>query len=667
MSNTTVRTMKDDIEESKRKAMSLNNPVEKKEVKKTNPTVSILKKNLEKTNDSANTVKFSTSVNDTQTNELKNLINKISEQTDKDVDADYDRNNKDQPKETNSPSTLQKETKQQSEKETVTPQPIKEKPIENDSIEKPAIETNIKEDQAEKEPLNDIATEKKSENVNNDQDISDLKNLINKISNVPSQKDSQIVGIKKSPSTAIKEKPKSISNKEVENLKPDTTTAKTKSVVEKQIETNLKKEIKPVKKIPPETTINHESHAEDKKEVKEKTEKVSFWNKVSKNIKKTSSSKKISALTLPKETNKTTNDIKKDKVGKEIASSGVLKSYQEIKEKNDSDNKKKLISNYYQANYVSPTDRLSQNKQELYSSLSKKIKLKGERGELDALKKTEEGKKKQKEITKDEEYKELKKSIKQKYHIRLSLLPWKKIIVVSAIILTVVGVGMWKLFSMIAPPELPPEKSNIVFGEEINEFANVKNKITFTENKFNVPQLESDANKIFSQDKAINIIKLEIIDNDNARNIVTFEKALEVIGIKNNKTTLPSDFLDLTTNSYNIFIFKTTKNPISIRYGIAVKTEEEDKLKTTMKLWEKNRIENQKMIKILKPLFIDDSGFEQTYANFTSINYSKENIELRYVGLIGSETALDYFIHKNILVITTSKDSIFIMTDLLIN
>lgn len=662
MSNTTVRTMKDDIEESKKKAMSSNNPVKKKEVEKTNPTVSILKNNLEKTNDSANTVKFSGSVNDAQTNELKNLINKISEQTDKDVDTNYDHNDKNQIKQEDSSSALQKETKQQSKEETVTPQPIKEKSIENDNIEKPTIETNVKEDQTEKESLNDVAVEKKSENVNNNQDINDLKNLINKISNVPSKKSSQTVGIKKSPSTAIKEKPKNINNKEIENLKPNTTVTKTKSVVEKQIETNLAKEIKPVKKNLPEATINHKNSTEEREKVEEKKEKVSFWNKVSKNIKKTSSSKKVSALTSPEKTNKTTDDIKKD-----IASSGVLKSSQEIKEKNDSENKKKLISNYYQANYVSPTDRLSQNKQELYSSLSKKIKLKGEKGELDALKETEEGKKKQKEITKDEEYKELKKSIKQKYHIRLSLLPWKKIIVISVIVLTVVGVGMWKLFSMISPPELPPEDYEIVLGEEIDEFADVKNKITFTENKFNVPQLESDANKIFNQDKAINIIKLEIIDNDNTKNIVTFEKALEVIGIKNNKTTLPSDFLGLTTNLYNIFIFKTTKNPISIRYGIAVKTEKEDELKTTMKLWERNRIENQKMIKILKPLFIDDSGFEQTYANFTSINYSKENIELRYVGLIGSETALDYFIHKNILVITTSKDSIFIMTDILIN
>ena len=663
MSNTTVRTMKDDIEESRRKTTSTSNePAKKKESEKTDPTVSIPKNNLKETNDSADTVKFSDSVNSAQTNELKDLINKISEQTDKDIDTAYDHSPKDQLKETNSPSDLQQKVEQQNE-EAEIPQSNPEELKQNDSVKNSTINTNTENNRKKEELLKDVVTEEKSRNAINNEDIENLKNLINKISNIPPKKDDQTANIEKIPSDNINEKSKEVDNKIREDLKPNIATIETKSIIEdrlKQIKTKTVKDIKPIEKNKPEILINSEKPVEKKKE------KTSFWNKISKNIKKTSSSKKISALTSNK-INNTDENIDKSQIKKEIASSGVLKSSQEIKEKNDSENKKKLISNYYEANYVSPADRLSQGKQELYSSLSKKIKLKGEKGELDALKKTEEGKIKQKEITKDEEYKKLKKSIKQKYHIKLSLLPWKKIIVSSLIVLIIIGIGFWKLFSIIAPPELPPDTPEIIIGEEINEFTNVKNKLTFIANKFNVTQLESDAIKIFNQDKTIDIIKLEIINNDNTKNIVTFEKALAIIGIKNNKTTLPSDFLGLTTNSYNIFIFKTTKDPISIRYGIAVKTGKGDELKTTMKLWEENRIENQKMIKILKPLFIDDSGFEETYATFASINYSEENIELRYAGFIGSETALDYFIHKNILVITTSKDSIFIMADLLVN
>ena len=663
MSKTTVRTMKDDIEESRRKTTSTSNePVKKKESEKTDPTVSIPKNNLKETNDSADTVKFSDSVNSAQTNELKDLINKISKQTDKDIDTAYDHSPKDQLKETNSPSALQQKIERQNEEADI-PQSSPKKPIENNSIKNSTINTNTENNRKKEELLKDVVTEEKSKNAINNEDIENLKNLINKISNIPPEKDNRTADIEKISSDNTNEKPKEVDNKIREDLKPSIAATETKSIIKdqsKQIETKTVKNIKPIEENKPEILINSEKPIEKKKE------KTSFWNKISKNIKKTSSSKKISALTSDKINNRGKN-IDKSQIKKEIVSSGVLKSSQEIKEKNDSENKKKLISNYYEANYVSPADRLSQGKQELYSSLSKKIKLKGEKGELDALKKTEEGKIKQKEITKDEEYKKLKKSIKQKYHIRLSLLPWKKIIVSSFIVLTLIGIGFWKLFSIIAPPELPPDTSEIIIGEEINEFTNVKNKLTFIANKFNVTQLESDAIKIFNQDKTIDIIKLEIIDNDNTKNIVTFEKALEIIGIKNNKTTLPSDFLGLTTNSYNIFIFKTTKDPISIRYGIAVKTEKGNELKTTMKLWEENRIENQKMIKILKPLFIDDSGFEETYATFASINYSEENIELRYAGFIGSETALDYFIHKNILVITTSKDSIFIMADLLVN
>ena len=73
------------------------------------------------------------------------------------------------------------------------------------------------------------------------------------------------------------------------------------------------------------------------------------------------------------------------------------------------------------------------------------------------------------------------------------------------------------------------------------------------------------------------------------------------------------------------------------------------------------------MIKILKPLFINDSNFEKTYGDFSSTTYSDENIELRYVHLIDNDTALNYFLYKDILVITTSKDNTFVMTDILIN
>ncbi|NOQ68006.1 hypothetical protein GQ568_01030, partial [Patescibacteria group bacterium] len=358
--------MKDDIEESRRKTTSTSNePVKKKESEKIDPTISIPKNNLKKTNDSADTVKFSDSVNSAQTNELKDLINKISEQTDKDIDTAYDHSPKDQLKETSDSSVLQ-----QNKEKAEVPQLSPKKTIENNSVKNSAINTNTENNREKEELLKDVVTEEKSKNAINNEDIENLKNLINKISNIPPKKDNQTANIEKISSDNTNEKPKEVDNKIREDLKPNIATTETKSIIKdqlKQIETKTVKDIKPTEENKPEILINSEKPIEKKKG------KTSFWNKISKNIKKTSSSKKISALTSDK-INDTDENTDKSQIKKEITSSGVLKSSQEIKEKNDSENKKKLISNYYEANYVSPSDRLSKGKQELYSSLSKKIK-----------------------------------------------------------------------------------------------------------------------------------------------------------------------------------------------------------------------------------------------------------------------------------------------------
>ena len=78
------------------------------------------------------------------------------------------------------------------------------------------------------------------------------------------------------------------------------------------------------------------------------------------------------------------------------------------------------------------------------------------------------------------EYKKLKKSIIQKYNIKLFFLPWKKIIPVAIIALTLTGLVSWYIISMIKPPE-PPEPLMAIVGSEIEEFLNIENTITITE------------------------------------------------------------------------------------------------------------------------------------------------------------------------------------------
>ncbi|MBW6440690.1 hypothetical protein K0B03_01495 [Patescibacteria group bacterium] len=741
MSNKTVRTMAEDIESLKKEALSSqeaksdtatpvptplapSEPTKKDEIQKIN-TAPISDNSPSKTTTPVPTVKFSGAVNDAQSNELKTLINRISRQTEKDIDNASDISIKKSETETNTSPSLQNDSAQQSKKDNNTIKPDLNSTPRNYSPTNNAAKKEDKKEQIEKETLDDIINEEKSTDADaKNKDIEDLKKLLERISNTSSDNTTKEAHNESSSLNSEKIKSQELDQKIQNDLKSDFTANETKSIttdktkpiannIKESLPSEIKNEIEPITTSTPEkkTTTPNDKKAlfqtnlttgveqtatnlksavmpttlssstekfnktetvmskvkDDDKLLEEKKEKTSFWKKFSKAKKETISAEKINQLTPAAQLqNEKKNDINEKPTNAAIVGSGVIESAQTKQE--ESEKKKQLISNYYKADYISPVDRLAQGKQELYSSLSKKVNLKSEKGELDALKQTEEGKKKERVITKDQEYRELKKSIKQKYHIRLSLLPWKRIIVLSIFFLIIVGVGYWKLFSAITPSPPPPPQI-VITGEEINEFSNMEDELVFKKNDFNVTQLELDAKTIFAQNKNIEIIKLKFIDNDTDQQVLTFEKALEMIRVKNDEVTLPSDFLNLTTNSYNIFIFKTTKVPVSIRYGIAVKAKSEnsDKFQLMMKSWEENRIPNQKMIRILKPLFVNDAGFEEADTFFSSVNYSKENIELRYVGIEGSEKAIDYFIHKDILVITTSKDSALLMADLLIN
>ena len=335
--------------------------------------------------------------------------------------------------------------------------------------------------------------------------------------------------------------------------------------------------------------------------------------------------------------------------------------------------KKDDAKNRYFREYMSPSSRLMYEKQRYYSSASKEIKPKKQKDDLDALKsaaeKKEQQKKQKEHISKREEYKKLKEIIKRKYNIKLFSRSLKiKIVLVSIVFIASISLLTYHLISNVKHPiptqnsipiPVTTEKTNVkpvTVGTELKEFSSIENILEV--NREDIKKLNFFENRslaIFSSDKNIKVIKLIIKDG---KNILPLKEALSDVKINN----FPESLLKAMTNEYNLFVFKTGMN--TLRLGIAVKSNNIVSLSKTMKNWEKEKAEGKKMINILKPLFIDDEIVESIGKSFTSANY--KNVNVRYIHLPNKDTALNYFVYKDILIFTTSKNTAFDMIDLLV-
>ena len=552
--------------------------------------------------------------------ELKELIKKISDQTDKDSDDKY--------------KTEKEEvatTAAQTEKKNIA---TKETEIVNELADKSKSESEIKKENISKEIANE-PVKKEIDNKKTD-DIDKLKNLINRIS-----------------------EPKSSAGKKPENKTENLESEKEKNAADSMTNPLIRE---PKKNIRQEPLIKKSIKKEEvTASSPSKKPKKSFWKNIAEKLKKSSDSEKINALSSKSKI----SDIKtdNDKIKEFTNQSGTLQNNKNTEQKEASQEKNLSKKTYYDKSYISPNERLIHGKQKFYSSVSKRIKLREEKDELKDLEDAAKIKKQEKIATKEEEYKKLKKSIRQKYHIKLFHLPWKKIIVIAGFVLMLTGSALY-FASKIKPPA-PPAPPAIVIGNELKEFSNLEKKITITKKDlkgFNI--LETDALTIFNSDESVKIIKLLVVDNETDKNILTLQEALDaidIIDIEEGINYLPEGFLRETTNNYNLFLFKTKKD--TIRYGLAIKINNEHSMSELMKKWEEEGSKNKKMTTVFKPLFGNDRDFGEVFSPLSTTTY--KGVEIKYISLIDKETALDYFIHKNILVFATSKDSAFTMVDLL--
>ena len=364
-----------------------------------------------------------------QDDKLKEIIKKISDQTDKDSDNKYKTEKKEEIS-----ATSQIERKDIAAKETE---------IVDEFADKNKSESEIKKESASKEVVNE-PIKKEVDNENTD-DIDKLKKLIHRIS-----------------------EPKSITER-----KPENKTGNLESVKEKNIASDMTRPLvqKPKQNIQQNQTIKKPDETEQAGKEKvaapvlpSKKPKKSFWGNISEKLKKTSDSEKINALSNKKKI----SDIRKnnDSETKELASrSGILQDDKNAKQKEAPQKENLSKKAYYDKNYISPDERLIHGKQKFYSSVSKRIKLREEKDELKDLEDAAKIKKQKKIATKEEEYKKLKKSIVQKYHIKFFSLPWKKIIFVAIIVFALTGSALYFISKIKSPAPTAP--TALVIGSEL--------------------------------------------------------------------------------------------------------------------------------------------------------------------------------------------------------
>ncbi|NOQ67918.1 hypothetical protein GQ568_00580, partial [Patescibacteria group bacterium] len=265
-----------------------------------------------------------------QDNELKKLIKKISDQTDKDSDNKY-------------------KTEKEEEITTASQKDIaaKETGIVNELANKNKSESEIKKENISKEIANEPV--KKEADDKNTDDIDKLKKLIHRISE---------------PKSKIEEKPENKTG-DLESAKEKNTASSTASPLIRKPKENIQQEPLTKKSIKKKEIAASSPSGKPKK---------SFWKNISEKLKKSSDSEKINALSSKKKISdiKTNDDSK----AKEFASqSGILRDNKDTKKKGASQKENLSKKAYYDKSHISPNERLIHGKQKFYSSVSKRIKL----------------------------------------------------------------------------------------------------------------------------------------------------------------------------------------------------------------------------------------------------------------------------------------------------
>jgi len=116
----------------------------------------------------------------------------------------------------------------------------------------------------------------------------------------------------------------------------------------------------------------------------------------------------------------------------------------------------------------------------------------------------------------------------------------------------------------------------------------------------------------------------------------------------------PPTILNKLGAKFNLFAYIADSEP---RLGLVLEIASKEDLALLMRQWEETIGED------LEELFVNGIIAEDTSNSFADANYN--NVDIRYKNLGLKDSAIDYAIVDNLLIITTSKDSMLDMIDLL--
>lgn len=312
--------------------------------------------------------------------------------------------------------------------------------------------------------------------------------------------------------------------------------------------------------------------------------------------------------------------------------------------------------------YKTPENRLVSDKQAFYSSLHNRTERpRVAQQNLDRFREILEEQKQSAAPLAENEAQNLKNHLEQKYGLaQKKTLPFKKIGIVLLALVVLWGGALFVVFNKAKTPAEPTQ--NIQEGKNIPIIeTNLSQEVMVTQNQIQGINYFDRSAAPWNSYSEGEVIRLNIVDN-NSKKRLQRDDALRTLLGENHFNNLPSGFLPLINEEYNIIAFKSRGG---LRLGLAFSfdsTRTAD-LRKTLRGWETTDNRARRMHYVLQKLFLN-APFSET-STYAFDGFEKESIEVRYVNLPDSNTAMDYFIYNNILTFTTSKDTTENMLDAL--
>ena len=316
--------------------------------------------------------------------------------------------------------------------------------------------------------------------------------------------------------------------------------------------------------------------------------------------------------------------------------------------------------------YLSPGARLLYNKPEHYSSALNKVKEKRESPEISKIKKTlkdQEPPKKEKKKDPDQEYRQFKKSLKSKYGAGLARKTNKRITLGLAglAIIGIAGTLVWFFIlnkPQPAPPTAPTLPAATVSG--IEEFSSISDEIVINLGKGEsvglAAKINAQAARLEREGKTANISRVAVKKEGAA---IPLKELLEELKIE-----MPAGALDsFDNNRYNLLLFKERSG--AKRLGLVMAADSPSTTRLKFQNWENEKIASRKMYRAFEPLFLGSRISSASQEGFKTGEYL--GVKMRYLQIPDKDTSLDYLIYGDILAVTTSKDSIFQVIEILIS